>query len=56
MMISYSNVCLVLAMICYAVDGLGYLPAFHLASWGTFFFAAAFLTRGIRSSNRRDEP
>ncbi|MGC3988920.1 MAG: hypothetical protein QM796_04390 [Chthoniobacteraceae bacterium] len=56
LMISYSNVCLLLAMLCYAVDGLGYLPAWHLASWGTFFFAAAFLTRAVRSRDRQDEP
>ena len=40
----YANICFILAIICFVVDGLGLLQNLHLLSWGSALFTAGFIT------------
>ena len=40
----YANICFILAIICFVLDGLGLFQNLHLLSWGSAFFTAGFVT------------
>lgn len=40
----YANICFILAIICFVLDGLGLFQNLHLLSWGSALFTAGFVT------------
>ena len=49
----YANICFILAIICFLLDGLGLFHNLHLLSWGSALFTAGFVTWEILFMQQR---
>ena len=55
---TYANICFVLAIICFVIDGCDLCQRLHLLSWGSAFFTAGFITweiKFLRHQKEREE-
>jgi hypothetical protein len=51
----YANVCFLLAIICFMLDGLSLFPTWHLMSWGSAAFTAGFVAWELIANEEQEK-
>jgi hypothetical protein len=51
----YANICFLVAIVCFVLDGLGIFPAWHMLSWGSAAFTAGFIAWEVITAEKQKQ-
>jgi hypothetical protein len=51
----YANICFIIAIILFVLDGMGTFPQAHLMSWGSAAFTAGFIAWEVIAEKEKHE-